>query len=101
MGALAWLLEPASKGYSLAEESMQLLPANLQETRTMRVDGDQLNFLGMPGPTALAVVSIPQGTAIGFTPELREVAARRRFTPESAAQLEAGIWNGLATAGVK
>jgi hypothetical protein len=101
MGALVWLLEPSSRGFSLAEEAMHLLPSNYHEDRVMHVDGDQVNFLGMPGPTALAVVSLPAGTEIPFTPELREVAALSRFTPEAAAELEAAIWKGLSSAGVK
>jgi hypothetical protein len=101
MGALVWLLKPATDRYELVEDQMHLLPANLQEKRRMRVDGSQVNFLGMPSPKALAVIELPEGTPIEFSEELREVAALERYTPASAAQLEAGIWSGLATAGVK
>lgn len=100
MGALVWLIDPQSKGYQLAEDAMQLLPSNFQEKRRMHVDASQIT-LGIPGPTALAVVSIPKGVEIPFSPALREVAALRRFTPEAAAELEAEIWKALAAAGVK
>jgi hypothetical protein len=91
LGSLVWLLEPANGAYRLADESMRFLPPNLQEDRVLSVDADKF-FLGIPAENAFAIVRLPPGTRVRFVPSLRRLAAIRRFSAETAQQLEAELW---------
>ncbi len=87
-GTLIWLFDA---GYQLHGSTMQYLPAGFQEDRVMSVDATRF-FLGLPQKHALAQVSVAQGTPIEFTPALKILAARRRYTVDTALALESELW---------
>lgn len=94
--SLAWLLDISEDGrYSVAEDSFQLLPPNLQEDRVFNVKSDRFT-LGIPAADAFAVVKIPQGTPIRFSSNIASLAAMRRFTVASFRQLETELRKSLA-----
>lgn len=88
VGTLTWLFD---EKYVLQESPMQYLPANFQEDRVMSVHADRF-FLGLPQKGAIAQVKMAEGTPIPFTSGLKVVAANRRFTEETAFELEAELW---------
>ena len=93
-GALAtfvWLLgSDGGNGYALAEPGLQLLPPAFHEDRVLSVDAQKFT-LGIPSADAFALARTPQGTALGFSAPLKEVAATRQFTAQAARQLEAEL----------
>lgn len=92
----AWLLGSDGKGgYALAENTLQLLPPGLREDRVLSVDGDKFT-LGIPAEDAFAMVKIPQGTPVKFSPNLAKLAAVRRFDADSAQRLEAELQSRYA-----
>ncbi len=82
--ALVWLFDLK---YHLVDQPMQALPANDREDRVLSVDAEKF-FLGLPRDGAFAQLQIAQGTPIPFTKPLRHVAGLRRYTKESARELE-------------
>ncbi|HZT81700.1 MAG TPA: hypothetical protein VFA26_15845, partial [Gemmataceae bacterium] len=94
---LVWLLGPGRDGGLVpAEDAMQLLPPGLKEDRVINVKKEKFGVLGIPAEDAFAMVRIPQGTPVKWTPDLQKVAAVRTFTADSAAQLEAELRKALA-----
>lgn len=83
-----WLLADAEEGYELADNDMQLLPNGFREKYTLSVKLDRFNAFGIPQPDAFARRRLSQGKAVEFTPALRKVAAVKKFTEESALELE-------------
>ena len=91
VSTFVWLLGPdGGDGYAFAEKGLQKLPPAFREDRVLSVDGQKFTF-GIPSTDAFALAKIPQGTALGFSPALKAVAATKRFTPESARKLEAEL----------
>jgi hypothetical protein len=88
LATFVWLMGSDGRGgYALAEPALQMLPPNMHEDRVLSVDANKFT-LGIPSNDAFALAHIPQGTAIKYTPELSRLAIVRRFTPETALQLE-------------
>lgn len=86
-----WLLGSDGKGgYALAEQTLQLLPAGLREDRILSVDADKFT-LGIPSDDAFALVRIPQGTPVRFSPNLATLSVVRRFDSDTALRLEAEL----------
>jgi hypothetical protein len=90
VATFVWLLTRSPTGYEPAEKSMQLLPPNMQEARLLHVLRDRFT-LGIPSPDAFALVRIPQGTAIPYTPELQRAATVASFTRDQVMALEAAL----------
>lgn len=91
LATFVWLLGSDGKGgYALAEKTLQRLPENLHEDRVLSVDSRKFT-LGVPASDAFALIRIPQGTAIEFTPELHSAAVQKGFTAEGTLDLEAAL----------
>jgi hypothetical protein len=76
---------------------MQLLPPSMREARFLSVKRDRF-FLGIPSSDAFALMRIPQGTPITYTPQLQGLASVKNFTRESVLSLESALRG--ATAGL-
>jgi hypothetical protein len=96
--AFIWLLTRDGAKFKASEKDIQMLPPSMQEARLLSIKRDKFT-LGMPTPEAFALVRIPQGTAIPYTPELEKLATAATFTEESAAALEKQLQTLAATAG--
>jgi hypothetical protein len=89
---LVWLLAhdgPAQ--YKAAEPAMQLLPPSLHEKRLLSVKRERFKvvlLVYMPEPDAFALMSIPRGQAVAYTPELQRLATIKSFSPQQAEELE-------------
>lgn len=84
---LVWLL---TDRYEAAEDAMQLLPEGLWEQRLLSVKRDRFTF-GIPDREAFALRRIPQGTAVPYTPALRQAATVRTFTAAQVPDIEATL----------
>jgi hypothetical protein len=80
LSTFVWLLDrdPDSGDYRVMEPTFQNLPENMREDRVMNVMGDRFTF-GIPAKDAFALVRIPQGRAVPFTPRMRQVAGLSAF----------------------
>jgi len=94
LGTVVWLLQKTRNQYEFAEKVFQFLPPSMIENRVMHVDGSQIT-LGIPSASAFAIVSIPQGTPIQVTDQLRQAGAAPRFSTESLNQLVASLAGAL------
>jgi hypothetical protein len=91
LSTLVWLLSKEEDGsYALAEEAMQLLPPGMREVRMLSVKRDRF-VLGVPTADAFALVRIPQGKPIRYTPGLKELAAVKDFTRAQVLALEKAL----------
>jgi hypothetical protein len=90
-GSLASLVWPLKLGadeqYAGVEGSAVLIRSRLVATTPLHVDGDEF-FIGFPSKRAVAAAKLPEGLAFDLPRNLRTIAGRQRFTPESASQLE-------------
>jgi hypothetical protein len=87
---LVWLLAKGPSGYVPAEKAIQLLPPNMQEARLLHVLKDKFT-LGIPSPDAFALVRIPQGQPIAYTPELQQTATVAAFNRDQVFALELAL----------
>jgi hypothetical protein len=90
LATFVWLLTRTPSGYAPSEGVLQLLPPNMQEARLLHVLKDRFT-LGIPSPDAFALVRIPQGTSVPYTPQLQQVATTGSFTRENALALESAL----------
>jgi hypothetical protein len=92
---LVWLLAlDGPEKYKAAETTMQLLPANMHEKRLLSVKREkikQILFVPFPDPDAFALMRIPQGQAVPFTPQLQRLAAINEFTTKDVQELETNL----------
>jgi hypothetical protein len=88
ISSFVWLLEEPLNGgnYRTAESTFQMLPENMREDRVMNVKADRFTF-GIPAKDAFALVRIPQGKAVAYTPRLREIAGLRSYDTEAFTEL--------------
>ncbi|MEM6365006.1 MAG: pyruvate kinase, partial [Planctomycetota bacterium] len=96
IGTLAWLLDTAGR-FEGQSPTLQVLPPMMMEDRVMHVDGEQFNFLGIPSPTAFALVQMPQGQAFPVTEAMRPLAGKPTYDPESYAKLVNAITAALSS----
>ena len=88
LGVLIWAMDDSGGGsYQALGSAMQLLPPNMHEDRVMHVDGKEFGIMGNPSKKAFALVRIPQGRGIPFSPELRQAAGVRSFDQQSYVRL--------------
>jgi len=86
--AFVWLLNRDSGDqYSLADNAIQMLPPQMHEDRVLSVDSRKFT-LGIPSNDAFALARLPQGTGVKYSKGLTTLAVLRRFTPETALNLE-------------
>ncbi|MGO9466347.1 MAG: hypothetical protein ACLQVF_19575 [Isosphaeraceae bacterium] len=86
--AFVWLLgRDGTDQYTLADNAIQMLPPQMHEDRVLSVDARKFTF-GIPAADAFALARLPQGTPVKYSKSLIMLAALRRFTPETALQLE-------------
>ena len=88
ISTFVWLLDnpPDNRNHRTMESTLQQLPENMREDRVMNVKGDRFTF-GIPSKDAFALVRIPQGTAIKFTPRLKKIAGHRNYDKASLTEL--------------
>jgi hypothetical protein len=92
--ALLWTIDKSGREYRLAEGPLLLLEPNQVLDAQLHVDATKF-FLGAPSPEAFAITSLPAGTALPPPPQFAALAASRHFTPNTAYQLELGLWDAL------
>ena len=99
LATVVWLLArdgPPSntKKYKAAEPAMQLLPPGMRENRLLSVKREKFKvvlLVWVPEPDAFALMRIPQGKAIAYTPELQRLATTKEFTAKDVQELEAKL----------
>jgi len=95
LATLVWLLAPDGPGkYQAAEPALQLLPPNMQEQRLLSVQREKFKivfFVWVPEPDAFALMRIPQGQALAYTPELERLATIKEFTAKQVQELELNL----------
>ncbi|MCO8124270.1 hypothetical protein NHH03_21185 [Stieleria sp. TO1_6] len=84
-----WLLLPVSddtaESHRIVDHPIRATRWGTQETRSIHVDANEFNFLGVPSELAMALVDLPPGTDIPWAEETTKLAGRRRLT---ASQLQ-------------
>ena len=90
LSTLVWLLSKTPSGFDPAEKTLQLLPPNMHEARLLHVLRDRFTF-GIPSPDTFALVRIPQGTAIPYTPDLQRAATVGSFARDQVFALESAL----------
>jgi hypothetical protein len=90
LATFVWLLSKTPSGFDPAERALQLLPPNLHEARLLHVLRDRFT-LGIPSADAFALVRVPQGTPVPYTPELAKAAAPASFTRDQVFALESAL----------
>jgi hypothetical protein len=92
LATLVWLLAAdGPEKYKAAEPAMQLLPPGMHEQRLLSVKREKFKivlFVWMPDPDAFALMRIPQGKAIAYTPELQRLATTKEFAAKDVQELE-------------
>ena len=98
LGHLLWLLKENPNGQlELALPAGAYLPTPFHEQREMRVDADEFNYLGLPGPLGFALVRLPPGKAVAMEGPLATLASRKEYTTEQLRQLIAALNAALRT----
>jgi hypothetical protein len=92
LDTLVWAVGRDADGkYGNPIGSIQWLPANLTGDCILHVDGNEFS-LGQPTERAFAITSPPKGQKdITISDELKPLAARPRFSPATAAELESKL----------
>jgi hypothetical protein len=91
LATFVWLLADDGRGgYEAAESAVQLLPPDMHEARYLSVKRDRFT-LGIPSPDAFALIRIPQGTPVPYTPAVQRLATLKTFTPDQVLELEAAF----------
>jgi hypothetical protein len=100
LATVVWLLAfDGPNKYKAAEPALQLLPPNMHESRLLSAKREKFKsvlFVYVPDPDAFALMRIPQGKAIPYTPELERLAATKDFTPKLAQELEGKLRAAIA-----
>jgi hypothetical protein len=84
---LHWMLDPAGRGYQFSGDSLVVLDPNQVMDWNLHVDGGKFLF-GTPTAEAFAATSVPQGTPLVASAELKQAAAEKFFSVNSRARLE-------------
>lgn len=96
LGILVWALnDTKSDRYTIACNNMQLLPPNYTEDRAIHVSKGPL-LSNIPTANRFALVKIPQGTAVPFSPKMRTVATLKTINVENLHTMMAGVSESLA-----
>jgi hypothetical protein len=102
LNTFVWLMDnpESDRAYKLMEPAIQMLPENMKEDRVMNVKGDRFTF-GIPAKDAFALVRIPQGKAIPYTPRLEKVAGLRNYDRDSLTELLKAITEAVESAATR
>ena len=96
LGVLVWSLnDTKSVTYTIACSNMQLLPPNYTEDRAIHVSKGQL-LSKIPTANRFAMVEIPQGTSVPFSPKMRAVATLRILNVQNLHTMMAGVSESLS-----
>lgn len=85
---MVWLL---NTDYTAAEDGIQLLPPNMQEKRWLSLKREKFKWGTIPEHDAFALRQVPQGTAIPYSPQLKQVATIRTFDEAQVPMIEATL----------
>jgi len=93
IGTVAWLVDPAGRNSEarLPDQTVQLLPAGLQEDRQINVKAEKFNFLGIPADDAFAMIQIPQGKPFEMSESFRQVAGLKRYEADAFSKLISAV----------
>ena len=98
LGALVWRLSDTKSGqYAIESKEMQLLPPNYTEDRVIHVSKGPL-LSKIPTANRFALVSLPRGTSIPFSPKMRTVAGLKTMNVQNLHAMMAGTSESLAMA---
>jgi hypothetical protein len=90
-----WLLEARPDGtLQAAEDPPRWVPSGTREDRAMHVDASEF-LLGIPTRRAFALLDMPPGRQLQWSPALKEAAASRTWPPAAVQTLAAEINRGL------
>jgi len=91
-----WLLKRQADG-SLHPtlDPPRWLPEGTRDERAIHVDASEF-FLGMPTQDAFALMNLPPGTDLAWSPGLRQIASADRYHADSLPQLAVAINQALA-----
>ncbi len=96
LGVLVWSLNDTKSGrYTVACNNMQLLPPNYTEDRAIHVSKGPL-LSNIPTANRFALVTIPQGTSVPFSPKMRTVATLKTINVQNLHTMMAGVSESLA-----
>ena len=96
LGVLVWSLnDTKSDRYTIACSNMQLLPPNYTEDRAIHVSKGPL-LSNIPTANRFALVDIPQGTSVPFSPKMQAVATLRTINVQNLHTMMAGVSESLA-----
>ena len=94
--ACVWLLEPRADGsLAVVEDPPRWIAPGTHEDRAIHVDADEF-LLGLPTKRAFALVDLPPGQPLRWSPGLRAVAAERSYEPDTVRTLAVEIDRSLA-----
>lgn len=96
---LVWVLDrKEGGGYEMAANSpLILVQSNLVTTRELHVDASKI-FLGIPSTDAFAIFKLPPGVPRTLSDAVKSQASAGQFTPQSAHELELGLWKAIFAA---
>lgn len=95
LGVLVWSLNDTKSGrHTIACNNMQLLTPNYIEDRAIHVSKGPL-VSNIPTANRFALVTIPQGTSIPFSPRMRTVAALRTINAQNLKTMMTGVSESL------
>lgn len=93
--ACAWLLEQRADGrLAVTEDPPRWIAPGTREDRSIHVDADEF-LLGLPTERSFALVDLPPGRPLEWSPELRAVAAEPRYDPATVRTLAVEIGRSL------
>ncbi len=96
LGVLVWRLTDTKSGqYTIESKDMQLLPPNYTEDREIHVSKGPL-LSNIPTANRFALVSLPQGTSVPFSPRMRTVAGLKTMNVQNLHTMMAGTSESLA-----
>lgn len=96
--ALYWPMTRDRTNHRLLRETATLLPPNQQLDWKLHVDASKF-FLGAPSSDSFSAMQFPIGTALPLLPETLPIATAADLSPNSAHQLELGLWRTLFPGG--
>ncbi len=95
IGTLVWRLKDTRSGdYAISSNDMQLLPPNYTEDRAIHVSKGPL-LSKIPSASRFALVTIPQGTSVPFSPRMRSVAALKKIGLQDLRTMMSGVSESL------
>lgn len=92
-----WLLSRNAAGsLAVVEEPIRWIRPGTREDRVIHVDASRF-LLGVPTRRAFALIDMPPGQALDWSPSLRGIAAEKRYTPEGLRSLALALDQSLET----